>query len=145
MQINHWFSFSKKQCSYCVVIRGIRVNYPPSFRQFFENKFPQKTFFFKKKKNVFFFKKIKFLFIGERIIISPKKMKCPLNCPFVKYGFLVLPYRYNHYTDFPTILLEVGPTCKERKSKVTKNSSTSEFPYLTWVFLISQVIFSTVS
>ena len=42
------------------------------FKKFFENQFPKKTFFFKKKKNAFF-QKIKFLYIGVKVFFLRKQ------------------------------------------------------------------------
>ena len=61
-------------------------------KNFSKKKFPKKTFFFKKKKNAFFQKNKVLVYRGKNFF-SPKKIsfckkiKCPLNCPFVKIRF----------------------------------------------------------
>ena len=79
----------------------------------FSKKYFQKKHFFSKKRKLLFFKKIKFLFIGV------KKIKCPLNYPFVKmgcFGFALhiqslcrvqkdppplIPYTFDHHRPSP--------------------------------------------
>ena len=52
---------------------------------FFENKFPKKTFFFKKAK--FLFMGVKNFFLPKQLFLS--KTKCPLYCPFSKMKVFV--------------------------------------------------------